>query len=74
MLRVSLVRNHRQLYRGAATQVILPAVEGEVAILNFHAPMLCTLAAGEVQIDEARVAVRGGIAQVERNVVTILAR
>ncbi len=72
MLRVLLCRRASVLFEGAANQVVLPSEEGEVAVFDFHAPMLCALGAGDVQIDEARIAVRGGIARVSKNAVTIL--
>ena len=72
MLRVLLCRQATVLFEGAANQVVLPSEEGEVAVFDFHAPMLCALGSGDVQIDEARIAVRGGIARVSKNVVTIL--
>ena len=74
MLRVTLFQGHRQLFGGTASQVVLPGAEGEIAMLDFHAPMVCALTEGAVQIDDARFAVGGGIARVARNVVTILAR
>ena len=74
MLRVTLFHGHRRLFGGAASQVILPGVEGEMTVLDFHAPMVCTLTEGAVQVDDARFAVGGGIARVARNVVTIVAR
>jgi len=73
MLRVQLFRGHRRLFGGTAALVVLPAEAGEVAILDGHVPMLCTLTDGHVQIDEARVPIRKGLARVNRNAVTILA-
>ena len=73
MLRVTMFQACRRLFGGTATQVVLPGTEGEVGVLDFHAPMLCALAEGEVQIDAARIPVRGGLARVEHNTVTILA-
>ena len=73
MLRVRLFQDHRRRFDGPATQVILPSDEGDVAVLEFHAPMLCAMGRGTVQIDEAAFAVRGGVARVARNIVTILA-
>jgi len=72
MLRVTLFQAHRRLFAGAAAQVVLPGEEGDVAVLALHAPMLCALRDGAVQIDEAAFPVRGGLARVARNVVTIL--
>ena len=73
MLRVRLFQDHRRRFDGRAAQVILPSNEGDVAVLEFHAPMLCAMNRGTVQIDEATFAVRGGVARVARNIVTILA-
>ena len=73
MLRVHLFRAHQQLFEGRATQVILPSEAGEISVLAFHAPMVCTLEHGVVQIDETHIPVRHGIACVGRNIVTIVA-
>lgn len=73
MLRVQLFQDHHRVFGGTATQVILPGMAGEVAVLDCHVPMLCALMEGNVQIDEARFPVRRGLARVDRNTVTILA-
>ena len=72
MLRVTLVRDRQRLFEGLAALVVLPSEAGEVSVLDFHAPMLCTLGDGTVRIDNAAFTVRRGIARVARNVVTIL--
>ena len=72
MLRVLLCRGASALFEGAANRVVLPSEEGEVSVFDFHAPMLCALGEGVVQIDEARIAVHGGIARVSKNSVTLL--
>ena len=72
-MRVSCYQNRRQRFQGTAAQVTLPGEEGELSVLSFHAPMLCVLAAGDIVIDHVRIPVRGGIARVARNAVTILA-
>jgi len=73
MLRVRLFQDRQTLFDGSARQVVLPGEEGEVSVLDFHAPMLCALGEGAVQIDESVFPVRRGIATVNRNMVTILA-
>ena len=73
MLRVLLCRGHEQVFEGPAVRVVLPGEDGEVSVFAFHAPMLCTLGTGEVVVDEARFPVRGGVARVARDAVTILA-
>jgi len=73
MLQVRVFRGHARIFAGAAGRVVLPGEDGEVAVFAFHAPMLCALNAGEVLVDEQRVPVRGGVARVARDVVTVLA-
>lgn len=72
MLRVRLVHAHQQVFQGPATQVVLPAEWGELSVLDWHAPMLCVLTEGDVQIDATRFPVRRGLAGVSRNMVTIV--
>lgn len=72
MLRVMLLQGAQRVFSGTAAQVVLPGDEGDVAVLDFHAPMLCALRAGDIEIDDARFAVRGGLARVAKNVVTIV--
>ncbi len=72
MLRVLFCRGATAIFDGSANQVVLPGAEGELSVFDFHAPMLCALEAGDVQIDEAKFPVRGGIARVFKNAVTIL--
>ncbi len=71
-MRVTLYHDRRRLFDGTAVQVVLPGEDGELSVLSFHAPMLCVLAEGNIQIDHARFPVRGGIVRVARNAVTIL--
>ena len=72
MLRVLLCRASLVLFEGSANRVVLPSEEGEVSVFDFHAPMLCSLGNGDVQIDEKRIMAHGGIARVSKNSVTIL--
>lgn len=74
MLRVTLLQGHQRLFAGTATQVVLPGEDGDVAVLDLHAPMVCALMSGVVHIDDARFPVRSGLARVDRNLVTILTR
>jgi len=72
MLRVKLFQSSRRLFEGTATQVVLPAEAGELAVLDCHAPMLSALAEGVTRIDEVSFPVRDGIVFVARNLVTIV--
>ena len=72
MVRVQLFQGRQRLFQGLAIQVVLPGEEGEICVLDYHAPMLCTLTEGDVQIDETSFPVRRGLARVDRNTVTIV--
>jgi len=74
MLRVKLFRDATPLFAGTAAHVVLPGEAGEVSVFESHAAMLCVLTGGQVEIDEARFPVRGGVARVSRNAVTIVSR
>ncbi len=74
MLHVELFTGMQRLYAGHATSVVLPGEEGELSVLDCHAPMLCALTAGPVQIDEQQFSIAGGLASVWRNRVVVLGR
>jgi F-type H+-transporting ATPase subunit epsilon len=49
-LDVHVVTPERELWAGAATEVIAHGVEGDVGILTGHAPLLVRLAVGPLQV------------------------
>jgi len=54
-LQVTLVTPDREVWAGPAAEVIARGTEGEVGILNGHAPLLIRLAIGAIRIkDEAQ--------------------
>jgi F-type H+-transporting ATPase subunit epsilon len=69
-----LVSPERVLFSGEATQVVVPASEGEITVLANHAPFMSALRSGVVTIDNGkRLFVRGGFADVSPNGLTVLA-
>ncbi len=73
MLRVTCYRGRESVFRGEATTVVLPSDAGELSILEWHAPLVCALGRGTVQIDDTRVPICGGVAKVGGNTVIIVA-
>ena len=76
-LHVSLVTPDSSLYNEAARSVVLPGTEGQLTILSNHAPLVTSLATGNLIIRregtaDRRFVTRGGFAEVSRNEVTIL--
>ncbi|WP_284177493.1 F0F1 ATP synthase subunit epsilon [Rhabdaerophilum sp. SD176] len=69
-----LVSPERVLFSGEATQVVVPASEGEITVLANHAPFMSALRSGVVTIDNGqRLFVRGGFADVSQAGLTVLA-
>lgn len=69
-----LVSPERVLFSGEATQVVVPASEGEITVLANHAPFMSALRSGIVTIDNGqRLFVRGGFADVSPAGLTVLA-
>ena len=72
MFKVSILDQERKLYEDLVSQVSLPGEEGEFAVLDFHAPMISLLKAGEILVDGKYLPIRKGIALVARNELFVL--
>lgn len=71
---LELVSPERVLFSGEATEVVVPASEGEITVLAGHAPFMSAIRAGVVRIDGSkRLFVRGGFADVSASGLTLLA-
>jgi F-type H+-transporting ATPase subunit epsilon len=74
---VVVVTPEHQVLDETATQVILPAHDGQIGILTDRAPLLVKLGQGALTLDAApgksrRFYVEGGIAQMKDNKLTVL--
>ena len=76
-IRCEIVSQDRTVFQGDVDIVILPGVAGEMGILPHHAPVLTILKYGVIKIrrqgKEELFALAGGMAEVQPEVVTILA-
>jgi F-type H+-transporting ATPase subunit epsilon len=76
-IRCEIVSQDRMVFEGDADIVVLPGTDGEMGILPHHSPLLTTLKFGVVKVrtklGEKIFAVAGGIAEVQPDIVTILA-
>jgi len=57
-----------------ASQVNLPALDGEMCVLDFHQPFLVRLKKGNVVFSEKKIAIKDGIAFMRSNSLTIFAQ
>ncbi len=76
-IRCEIVSQDRMVYEGDVDIVVLPGMDGEMGILPHHAPLLTTLKYGIIKVrvkgDEQVFAVAGGVAEVQPDIVTVLA-
>ncbi len=76
-IRCEIVSQDRVVYQGDADMVLLPGTDGEMGILPHHAPLLTTLKYGIIKVrlqgQESIFTVAGGIAEVQPDILTILA-
>ncbi|MGK2960843.1 MAG: ATP synthase F1 subunit epsilon [Gemmatimonadaceae bacterium] len=76
MLKVSVISPESVLFEGEASSVVAPAFDGEVGILQDHAPMMILLGRGFLRLDsvsgEKRFEIEGGFLQVVENNVRIV--
>jgi len=76
-IRCEIVSQDRTVFEGDVDMVVLPGAAGEMGILPHHAPVLTTLKFGVVKVRRAGqedvFAVAGGVAEVQPDLVTVLA-
>lgn len=76
-IRCEIVSQDRMVFQGEADMVILPGVEGEMGILPNHAPLLSALKFGIIRVrtagEEKVFTVAGGVAEVQPDIITVLA-
>jgi F-type H+-transporting ATPase subunit epsilon len=76
-IRCEIVSQDRMVFEGDADIVVLPGTDGEMGILPHHSPLLTTLKFGFIKVRtkdrEEIFTVAGGVAEVQPDLVTILA-
>jgi len=76
-MRLEIVTAERVVYSEDVDILVAPGIEGELAILPNHAPLLTVLKPGEIRVvrgdEESYMAVSGGFMEVMANKVTLLA-
>ena len=77
-MKLEIVSAEKNIYSDDVRAVVAPSIEGEIAILDNHAPLLTSLQPGEVRIiqdgsEDIYLYLSGGFIEVLGNHVTILA-
>jgi F-type H+-transporting ATPase subunit epsilon len=76
-IRCEIVSQDRTVFEGDVDSVVLPGTEGEMGILPHHSPLLTTLKFGVIKVRKAGLeqlfTVAGGVAEIQPEIVTVLA-
>lgn len=76
-IRCEIVSQDRTVFEGDVDIVVLPGSAGEMGILPHHAPLLTTLNYGLIKVrtkgKEEIFTVAGGVAEIQPDIVTVLA-
>lgn len=76
-IKFKIVTPEKTVYDDFVDQVTLPAADGEITVLPNHIPLISVLIPGELIIkkenEETAMAVSGGMIEVRKNEMTILA-
>jgi F-type H+-transporting ATPase subunit epsilon len=76
-IRCEIVSQDREVFSGDADMVIVPGIQGEMGILQNHAPLLSTLKYGFLRVrylgQEQIFTIAGGVIEVQPDLITIMA-
>ena len=77
-MNVEIITPDKELYKGEATLVSVPGVDGGMGFLDNHAPLITVLKAGDVKVTLTNgtvesFPVKGGVVEVMNNTVLVLA-
>jgi len=76
-IKFKIVTPERVVFEEEVDQVTLPTQEGEITVLPNHIPLISVLQAGELvakkDSEEIAMAVSGGMVEVQKNELTVLA-
>ena len=76
-IRCEIVSQDRTVFQDDVDMVVLPGAAGEMGVLPRHSPVLTTLQYGVVTVKtgkrELRFTVAGGVAEIQPDIVTVLA-
>ncbi len=73
---LEIISAHEVMFKGGADSVTLPGELGQFTVLRNHAPIISVLVEGKVSYrtsdgSEKDLSIKGGIADVENNVVSV---
>lgn len=74
-LQLNIISAERKLFSGLVTSVVIPGISGKFGVYPDHAPLISPMREGSIVYTvngiEESVDIKGGIAEVMQNVITI---
>ena len=75
-MKLKLISAETVVFEGEVSQVTLPGIMGEFQVLKNHASLISTLSAGRVKYvttegTEGETTIPGGLADIDRNVISV---
>lgn len=77
-MKLEIITPDKKLFEGDVKSAVFPGSEGSFGVMNNHAPMIATLKVGNIELVEENnskqsFAVKGGVVEVFKNKVIVLA-
>jgi len=77
-MQLEIIKPQSNVFKGEATSVVLPGIDGSLGILNNHAPLITSLKEGVIEVKtadgrELEFEVKGGTVEMLNNQLTVLA-
>jgi F-type H+-transporting ATPase subunit epsilon len=72
-MKLEIITPDKKVFDGEVEVVTLPGVTGSFQILKGHAPLVSTLAKGQLIADKNTFTIDGGVVEVLKNKVLVLA-
>jgi F-type H+-transporting ATPase subunit epsilon len=77
-MKLEIVTPDKKLFEGNVKSLVVPGSEGQLGILNNHAPMIASLKKGIVKVTDEqsqvqKFEIKGGVVEVLKNNVIVLA-
>jgi len=77
-LRLEIISPDAEIFTGEVKSIVVPAIDGSLGILDNHAPLITTLKEGTIKListkgENQSIEVKGGVVEVLKNEVVILA-
>ena len=73
-MRLAILEPKKAIWQGMAKRVLLPALDGQICVLDFHQPFVVRLKKGEIVFGDTRVPVKDGIAFMRSNTLNVFAQ